>query len=102
MHAKMNVVSGVIDVKAPRHAFTYQWGDGNGIRVGSGRIPEGSFLFNFSGQTPCCMVPPETQNVSIVGTCNIRNGLQPSFSWNGTRIASSNARVLYLVPTGMH
>ena len=62
-------------------------------------IPAGSFILSISGQTPCCI---NAANGSIIGICDVSQGLQPSFSWGGSRTSpSSDALVLYLVPTGL-
>ena len=89
MQSMLNYMALMTGSNPAGEGFTYHWGN-----ISQG--PPNSLIFNFSGQTPCCV---DTGNGSVMGICDMGSGLQPSFSWGGSQLSSSaTARILYLVP----
>ena len=77
-------------------AFYYNWAFID--NSGRGSIHAGSLIFNYSGQTPCCL---NTSSGEVIGTCAVSDGhhFQPSFSWGGSRMdKSAGVRILCLTP----
>ena len=87
---------------AQKRKFSYQWGTPDARGINGSKLPMGSYVFNFHGQTACCV---QGMNGSVVGICGISNGKvdSASYSWLGHRQAvpvDQSVRLLYLVPAG--